>query len=879
MKVLLSFLFNFLIISAFSQSIEIKGNIKGEDGQNYPTLSVTLKQVSDSTLLAFAFSDENGNYKLTYSGDEKEMLLTVAGMAIATQTKKIENKSQTVNFKVKDDEIQLKEVIVLAPKISYKKDTLNYRVSAFSDEKDFVIGDVLKKMPGLEVSSSGQISYQGKTINRFYIENLDMLGGRYGIATNNIPAKDVATVQVYENHQPIKAMDSIKISDQAAINLRLKDAAKGTFSIMAQLGIGASPLLWNSELTGMYFAKNKQHISTYKTNNAGEDLTRELRSFGSDFNLTPDRVTNVQRPSPPDIAQNRYLFNNSHAVTVNNLFKTGENKELTMNLIYYNDYEKRTSNEHSAYFITGDSILNINEDIRSFENTNRLEGELRYVDNAETHYTNNVLNMEGIWEKDRGIIVAGNEIGQHLYRPSMKIQNYFSRINRSGESGYELHSRTGFITSPQYLTVSPGLYPDLINRGEDYSELKQDARANTFVSRNSFILLKSLMLGKIRINPTAGFNLEINRLNSELYPTSGIRQQILVPDSMKNQLTRTEISSYIGITADYRIRRLKINAFLPVNYHYYLLNNRINEADKETLQKLNFEPSVNIQYTVNQKIDISAATSIFNQMNSIYELYGGYLLSSYRYISRYEGNFAELSGAGVSLSASYKNIIKMLFINGKISYNQYRNSVIYVRNFSDNLLLTSALKRPNTRSSLLMSGKISKGFDFIRFGTDFGVSYGLYSSQQIRQDKLVEGIDRQTVLSCRLNATPVSFLIVSYSGVWQNSVSKIAQQQSYPAIRSLNNTLNMDFILPKGFRIGGSAEHYYNSAIEGQKYLYFGNLSAGCTLKQIQIELAWNNIFDTKYYTIAYYDNLNEYHYNYTIRPANVMLKVKFKLR
>jgi hypothetical protein len=96
-------------------------------------------------------------------------------------------------------------------------------------------------------------------INGFFIEGLNLLKGRYGIATNNISPKDVAVVQVLENYQDVKALKGISFSDRAAINLKLKDSAKGVFNLMTLLGIGVDrDLLWENELTGMYFSGKRQ---------------------------------------------------------------------------------------------------------------------------------------------------------------------------------------------------------------------------------------------------------------------------------------------------------------------------------------------------------------------------------------------------------------------------------------------------------------------------------------------------------------------------------------------------------------------------------------------------------------------------------------------
>jgi hypothetical protein len=66
-------------------------------------------------------------------------------------------------------------VKITAPKIKQTGDTISYSVIDFSDKNDRTIGDVLKKLPGVDVTESGQILYQNKPINKFYIEGSDLL--------------------------------------------------------------------------------------------------------------------------------------------------------------------------------------------------------------------------------------------------------------------------------------------------------------------------------------------------------------------------------------------------------------------------------------------------------------------------------------------------------------------------------------------------------------------------------------------------------------------------------------------------------------------------------------------------------------------------------
>jgi len=880
MKNLPFFILCWLNIGVIYSQTTVKGNIKNTQGENMPQALVTLKQVADSSLLSYAYSSFDGNYEVSYSGREPELLVVASGLGIATQIKKINNQSQTVNFTVTEEDFLLREVEIKAPKIYYNKDTINYSVSAFSDEKDVVIGDVLKKLPGIEVAESGQISYQGRAINKFYIENMDMLGGRYGIATQNISAKDVATVQVMANHQPVKAMDSLRISDQAAINLKLKEGAKGTLAVMAQLGIGVAPLLHNDELTGMYFARKMQHLSTYKTNNTGQDLSKELRSFTTDLNLSEEAITNIQTPMPPDIHKNRYFFNNSHAATVNNLFNLGKDRELNFNLIYYNDREKRESESESFYFIGGDSILKIDEAIRAKNNTNRLETEMRYNNNTPKRYFNNFLHMEGSWENANGVIENENLLHQQMERPSFKVHNTLHWINRQDDSGFEFYSQTGFRNTSHHLTISPGIYADLLNDGKEYDFLMQDAYTQTFISKNNISFLTPWLLGKVILRPFFGFNVEINKLTSELYSCNEQEQPTAsVPDSMKNDIRRNHYQGQAGLNIDYKIGRFTINSSFPVSYNRYELVNHLFSENNEHLNRFQFEPSLNVQYKLSRKITIGAKAFAYDNMNGIYELYNGYLLQTYRYLSHFDSRLAGFSGNSLSVKVDYKDIIRMFFTGMEVAHYYNKNSVTYTQRFEDYLSVSSLIPLSNASNSVLATGRISKGFDWKRLNAGLSVAYYTRSSQQMRQEQLVDYRNDQYSASVRLSAVPLSFLIVSYLGAGQISESIIAAETGYQPVRSLTQSLNLDTKLFNKVMLGMRMEQYANNAIRDGKSLYFADINLTYARKQIRFQLDWTNIFDTKNYMLTYHDNLNAYASTYRIRPSEIVLKVKLKLK
>ena len=61
--------------------------------------------------------------------------------------------------------ILLPEIEFEAPAVIVNNDTLTYNVSVISSSKDKSLEDLLRKLPGIEISGSGRITYDGKPIS------------------------------------------------------------------------------------------------------------------------------------------------------------------------------------------------------------------------------------------------------------------------------------------------------------------------------------------------------------------------------------------------------------------------------------------------------------------------------------------------------------------------------------------------------------------------------------------------------------------------------------------------------------------------------------------------------------------------------------------
>ena len=154
-----------------------------------------MSKTKGNIILAYAISDNNGEYSLNINSELDSLQVNVSYIGYAKQSRIISNKNQVLNFNLLESTEKLKEVIVKSASITKRGDTINYSVNSFKDQKDRVIADVLRKLPGIEVLVDGKILYQGKPIQKYYIEGLDLLEGKYNLANNNLPVSSVSKVQ------------------------------------------------------------------------------------------------------------------------------------------------------------------------------------------------------------------------------------------------------------------------------------------------------------------------------------------------------------------------------------------------------------------------------------------------------------------------------------------------------------------------------------------------------------------------------------------------------------------------------------------------------------------------------------------------------------
>ena len=176
-----------------------------ETRQPLESATVIIQHTADATVINYTLTDTDGRFRLTVSSPQSVKLgVLYIGLQKSTPAHRPNSpdgdSARTRNYFAKE--------VQIPPPGVYRgrQDTLKYDLTRFTSSQDRNVGDVLKKLPGINVEENGTIKYNGKEISNFYVEGMDVSGGRYNQINNNLKADAVQSAEVIEGHQPIKSL-------------------------------------------------------------------------------------------------------------------------------------------------------------------------------------------------------------------------------------------------------------------------------------------------------------------------------------------------------------------------------------------------------------------------------------------------------------------------------------------------------------------------------------------------------------------------------------------------------------------------------------------------------------------------------------------------
>ena len=179
----------------FSQNFEISGKILDENGEPLPSATVYVEKVADSSLITYSISEKDGSFELSGKTDAKKANFIVSYAGYQPYLKKIELsekiKLDPIAMEVQDNALDEITVIGAGSPVTIKKDTLEFNANAFTTRPGANLEDLMKKLPGVEVDSDGNITINGKPVSRFLVNGEEFFGSDPKIATKNFPRRSL----------------------------------------------------------------------------------------------------------------------------------------------------------------------------------------------------------------------------------------------------------------------------------------------------------------------------------------------------------------------------------------------------------------------------------------------------------------------------------------------------------------------------------------------------------------------------------------------------------------------------------------------------------------------------------------------------------------
>ena len=827
---------------AISLSFEIKDSTTLE-----PLVGVTCRVFSSSgKFCSYGISDKNGLVKLqphlndwlefSFLGYEKQRINISSNQSPRTH----------IVF-MKPSTVALREVQIKAPPISARNDTLVYRVSAFTKAGDRHLEDVLKRLPGVKVSANGTVSIQGKAINKFYIEGMDLMGNNYNQVTQNMPIDAVTSVEVLENHQPVKMLQGKQLSDKAALNIKIDKSHKSRPFGELEGGLGLSPARWDNRAFVTHIANKSQLLLSGKMNNTGNDLSEETTEHIDVTDLeafepitSPLLTTDLVQEQLP---QNRYLYNKSYAGGINYLRKLSDNSTLRFNTQLYEDHSSR--NNSIEYIFGGLHPLSLREDASMKKKDFTIVPILKYELNSANTFVSDELRVS-VSKKSAITAILSNEssINETVKTHPSYIQNYFSSSFPVGNTILQAKSLIRYFDRTESLN-------DISDSTIIYNCSNRYA-FKSFVAKGTLSTKFLLFRNYLDLGVKAYYH-----NNSYDYNGNTHHQDLNVIFSP---------SYYVKYG-----KRSGLTIALPIGCMYARLL-PVNESIKNR-GFFSFSPEFSINHVFSDELSLGFSASIGNSNDTKPFYSPDFLRIGYRTVYLYDSNLYKNTDYLLSLRLRYRNLASMFFSNLSVSYSNGKRESYFHYDYTDSLNIIRQIQGENNYKTFIINGMADKTFVDAGLSLKTEITYNQNSYLLSQSSELMN--NKSHVLSAMVSSTFHKYkwlkLILDATGTlfWEKN-----SYHDSETLSSVNANASIYLFPFKGFEIKLKCQSLTNEISESHyKSLTLFDASMHYKInKTWEIGLTGTNLLNTKLYSVTQNSGLNSYNTLLPLRGREILL-------
>jgi Outer membrane protein beta-barrel family/Carboxypeptidase regulatory-like domain len=386
---------------------------------------VALVVKSNSTDTSYAFTDDKGQFRFGVV-PTSPFSVVIRHMGYWPKAKyvpvsKAEKTIDVGTFTLAQDAKLLSEVVVEAPAIVVKEDTIEYNASSFKVKEGAVVEDLIKKMPGIQVDKDGNVTAQGKAVSRVKVNGKDFFGGDVKTATKELPANIVDKIQIIDDYGDQATVSGIKDGDpDKVMNIQIKkDKNKGFFGRVTG-GYGTDDR-YQGSFNGNYFNNNTQISVLGNSNNTNTSLfnfggggnrgaTSMMRSGMSAMNdMGGMGAASTMMQSGGGGSSSAFTGGSNAGISTTNSFGFNYRDQWSKRISVYGSYSynhKNTSQLQNSYETNNTTLVNNNQDLNSLTkgNSHRFTFNFEYqIDSFNYLKVSPSVNYSGSYANSRTI--------------------------------------------------------------------------------------------------------------------------------------------------------------------------------------------------------------------------------------------------------------------------------------------------------------------------------------------------------------------------------------------------------------------------------------------------------------------------------------------
>jgi hypothetical protein len=338
------------------------GSIKGTvvDVQNrlpLPDATITVLNRADSAVAGFSVAGKAGDFEIK-NIPAGQFIFTISFTGYSPYVREIEiTPSLSVlnldTIALATDTTMLAGIVITAPPIRVKQDTVEFSASAFKTLPNATAEDLLKKLPGVEVDKDGNITAQGEPITKIYVDGKEFFGNDPKLATKNLTAELIESIQVFDDMSEQAKFTRIDDGSRTrTINIKLKkDRKQGIFG-RVNAGLGSRERYEGTASLNMFRDRTQLSIlgGANNTNRQGYTFNDLISSMGGMSGINGNR--GGQGPSGSAGNGNT----NSWSTGINFRDQWGKKIEFAGNYFVSRSSNVNNSKSFRQNFLTEDSV-------------------------------------------------------------------------------------------------------------------------------------------------------------------------------------------------------------------------------------------------------------------------------------------------------------------------------------------------------------------------------------------------------------------------------------------------------------------------------------------------------------------------------------------